>query len=449
MTVFLDLPLELIEQVILECDPLDASSLAQTCSALHLLIYNRTSQHIWRTLYLSLPLDDPRHCRTPLGYPVTDEVDWRTDVQRVIRARTVVFRPMCCRPGEYLVVLQTLLRLVTLLPPVPGADSDELASNLVWVAALLRGGTFLEDESLVLTFEEEQLRARIHTHFGLTTTDYLRARRTESRAFVYAMRNYQEANDYGPFMLDGSGCINWEHLQAIHHVMAMHIVPGVDNPEETAGFTIFPMSLPYCQSIIPMDLNLDTEKDWAGITGTWQCSFCFCDHRELLYYNNFNLSGADTLDPSLFDHADFTEIFSSLNVEMHVVGTEHDPAHPTRPLIRFAGNVNGQPTMEGWVAVTPGQQIRWHFTSGDGGVPMWSSEGVQIGGVRSTFGVLGSWTTAQHNRSDPVGPFWLRKIVVPATIDVEDMNDVDTDVDSDAGDDGDSNDNVNEWAFVT
>jgi hypothetical protein len=32
-----------------------------------------------------------------------------------------------------------------------------------------------------------------------------------------------------------------------------------------------------------------------------------------------------------------------------------------------------------------------------------SSEGIQIGGVRSAFGVLGSWTTVFHERNDPVG----------------------------------------------
>ena len=32
-----------------------------------------------------------------------------------------------------------------------------------------------------------------------------------------------------------------------------------------------------------------------------------------------------------------------------------------------------------------------------------SSEGIQIGSVRSFYGVLGAWTTVQHDRGDPVG----------------------------------------------
>ncbi len=34
-----------------------------------------------------------------------------------------------------------------------------------------------------------------------------------------------------------------------------------------------------------------------------------------------------------------------------------------------------------------------------------SSEGIQIGNVRSIYGVLGAWTTVQHDRGDPVGTF--------------------------------------------
>ena len=34
-----------------------------------------------------------------------------------------------------------------------------------------------------------------------------------------------------------------------------------------------------------------------------------------------------------------------------------------------------------------------------------SSEGVQIGGVRSVYGVLGSWTTVHHEVHDPVGVY--------------------------------------------
>lgn len=59
---------------------------------------------------------------------------------------------------------------------------------------------------------------------------------------------------------------------------------------------------------------------------------------------------------------------------------------------------------------------------------LFSSQGVQVGGLQSSFGVLGAWTTIFHDDDDPVGalphlnfnswridiplvlgPFWLRR----------------------------------------
>ena len=69
-------------------------------------------------------------------------------------------------------------------------------------------------------------------------------------------------------------------------------------------------------------------------------------------------------------------------------------------------------------------QIRWHFVScvllvkvfksvlidvffvqvsGDQGDDIWNCEGVQVGGLGSSFGILGSWTTIFHDIDDPVG----------------------------------------------
>ena len=44
-----------------------------------------------------------------------------------------------------------------------------------------------------------------------------------------------------------------------------------------------------------------------------------------------------------------------------------------------------------------------------------SSEGVQIGGVRSSYGVLGSWTTVHHEIHDPVGMYETAGFVSPLT----------------------------------
>lgn len=275
-----DLPVEVIEHILLLLDPLDVAQLAQTNRNFNALIYHQDDQHLWRELYLGEPFDDPRKCRTSLGYPIRD-IDWKTQLQRIIRARTILTRVSACRPEERITVLQTLLDMVNNVAPSLNPDDLEPSPNHAWVTVMLRDSTLIEHEEWELSPEEKQLRARLHAYFGLTARDFQPSARTASRAFVYAMRHYKYDNDFGPFMMDGSGRVNWVHVQAIHHVMSLHIVPAPED-EGPLGFTLYPMSMPWTLSVIPGGVDLDEVQDWAGITGRWQCSFCFCDHRELL-----------------------------------------------------------------------------------------------------------------------------------------------------------------------
>ncbi|PCH39840.1 hypothetical protein WOLCODRAFT_66963 [Wolfiporia cocos MD-104 SS10] len=416
MAITLDhLPPEILEQIFLELHPRYVASLAQTCNLLHAEIYNPLDQRLWRMLYLLMPLDDLRLCRNSLGDPLPQEVDWKSAVQRVVRAQTVLSDSSKCRPGERLTILQTLIDLVCNLPTAPTFWDVQPTNNLAWLVALLRNSKVFEYNREDVTDEEHQLYSRLHTYFGLTARDYQPARRTTSRGFVYAMRHYRRENGYGPLLMDGSGRVNWEHVQAIHHVMSMQIVPPREETELGQSlFTIYPMSLPYCQSVIPEGVDLGRERDWAGVEGSWQCSFCFCDHRELLVYNNYNLLNFGPLQTGIFDDPDFVEIFRTINIDIRVISTKADSSHPTRPVIHFSGTAHGNTMMVGEVKLTPDNQIRWHFKSGEGGQAVWSSEGIQVGNVRSSFGVLGAWTTTEHDTHDPVGPFWLRK--VPPTV---------------------------------
>ncbi|TFK52690.1 hypothetical protein OE88DRAFT_1658096 [Heliocybe sulcata] len=406
---FNDLPPELIEQILLECDPLDVASLSQTSHSFYDFVYGSPDLHIWRELYLVQPLDDPRICLDHLGFPLL-QFDWKGELQRIIRARTVVNFVDKCRPHERCEVLQTLLSLIMRVPPSPSVRSDQLSRNLLWVAALIRGGDIFDHTTWMPSPEEQQLRAKLHTHYGLTPSDAKSYSKIACRAFVYNMRNYKWDNEFGPFSMDGSGRVNWLHVRAIHLCMSLHVV---DMPEEEDFvFTIFPMSVPYCQTILPVGVDLNAEQDWAGIQGEWVVSFCFCDHRELLVYNNFNLSDDDPLDTSVFANPEFVEVFRSITVHMRVLSTEANPDHPHRPRIYFAGEIEAgaDHVMNGWVGVTEEGVVRWHFVSGEEGHPIWSSEGIQIGGVRSPYGVLGSWTTVFHDAHDPIGPFWMRKV---------------------------------------
>ena len=280
---FTDLPPELIEEVLIYCDPIDVACAAQTCSALRTIVYCSDDSKLWRELYLMQPFDDPRICVSQDGRPRSSPIFWKDDLQRIMRARTVVTSEKglaVLKPGEVKEVLETFLMLVCYVPPWREFDASlsQISLNLVWVAALLKSGFLDQVEKQALSDTERQLVSRLHTYFGLTQDDLKPEARVKSRAFVYCLRNYRPENEYGPLL--ASGKVNWIHMQAIHHVVSMHLV-DMSN-EEPLILALFPMTLPFTQAAIPRGLVLDEEKDWAGVEGAWTVNFCFCDHRDLL-----------------------------------------------------------------------------------------------------------------------------------------------------------------------
>ncbi|KAF8272752.1 hypothetical protein EI94DRAFT_1769606 [Lactarius quietus] len=398
MTVSLaSIPQEIIEQVIAFLDPLDVASFSQTCRQYNNLIYHPRDNHIWRELYLAQPFDDP-------DLPLPLSIDWKGSLQAIVRAKIVLNDPSKCRPGERETILRTLIVMLRGAAPAPSFCEKTLSENLVWLVAKLRDGTLLNDGTRPSSQTEAQLRGFLLVHLGLTPPDARSLNKAAVRAFVYDLRHYCFAASFGPYLPDGSGRVNWVHLHAIHRVIAMHLVDLRET--EFFVFPLFPMSMPYCQSIIPPGLDFKKVLDWAGIEGLWHCSFCFVDHRELLQYNNHIPDDGGALDPSVFQDPGFRDAFRVLPVYFRVLGYEEDPAHPTRPRLIFAGEVRDGQTMYGWTEMTPDDQLRWRW----GGQAIWSCDGVQIGGVRSSYGILGIWTTIFHDPQDPVGPLWMHKV---------------------------------------
>ncbi|KAF7980623.1 hypothetical protein HWV62_37414 [Athelia sp. TMB] len=393
------IPPEVIELILIFCDPADVAAFAQTARVYRSLIYESVDDHLWRSLYLSQPFDDPRTCINLLGER-RKEVKWKEELHRIIRARNFMQKDKGgseCPQGERQEILEALWHMACHPAPTHRAFSEEISSNLLWVAAMLRGGKVLHSSGT--TVAEQQLLAKLHTHFGITPQDMKSSARAISRAYCYDFRKYNWENNFGPFFPDGSGMVDWVHMQALHHVVSMHILDlGENEIDEDFIFTVFPMSLPFCQPIIAEGEDLDSIEDWAGISHS---------------------SEDDPPDTSIFDQPDFQEVFRSLpDVTFKVTSVEHDPDHPTRPKINFDGAMD-QLHMEGYVKMTPDDQIRWHFCGGKKMKALIglhhaenstvhaspsSSEGVQVGGVRSLFGVLGSWTTVFHDVSDPVDP---------------------------------------------
>lgn len=287
MTVLADLSFEIVECILFALDPLDIAYVSQTSRFFHEMIYGPLAQQFWRGLYLVQPLDDPRRTVTRLGCR-RDNVDWKGELQRITRARTVINHPTVCRREEPRQVLRTCIDLLTHVPPLSTPDEawvgEPPSCNVRWMQHLLGDGAFLEYASRrALSEEEAQLLARLHALYGLTRRDFDPVRRRVSQAFVYSHRHHTAQRTYGPFMSDGSIRVDWVFMWALVHDLGMLLMDtdGEDG-EEGEDLYFCPLSLLFCQSIIPRGLDLDREDDWACVEGLWSVRYGFMDHREFI-----------------------------------------------------------------------------------------------------------------------------------------------------------------------
>jgi len=360
----------------------------------------------------------------------------------------------CQRCQAYAALVDVAL---TALPHTDGAVSK----NVSWLRRVYDKELFLHQGLWEASSVEVQLRSQLHVLIGVTNIDIASVKaRYQSREYTYNLSNYTAEQMYGPYLdysdspyftteVNGADQsfaelalevrVNWAHLRHIHHVFNMNYLERVADTEflqiTSARPLQFDLVRPMNISHIRADsaptslpgIGYGSDKDWAGVEGRWSCAFCFCDHRVLIRFNQYLRSRNDpdaeeVVNP--FNSPEFNEALRSLDVEFKVLAFGEMPEsypYPDRPPIHFRGRVvlsedealnpiaPNDANMVGTVTMTGDGEVRWSFTSGEEGHAVWSSEGVQIGGVRSAYGVLGTWTTVFHDENDPVGPFWLRK----------------------------------------
>ena len=134
-----ELPTEIIEEILVQCDPIEVAKAAKTCSALRSLIYDSQDSKLWRDLYIIEPLDDLRKCVSQHGHRA--QVDWKRNLQRIIRARSIVANLSLLKPGELEEILQTLLMILLYHPPWSSHTAVAVSSlNLRWLSVILQHG---------------------------------------------------------------------------------------------------------------------------------------------------------------------------------------------------------------------------------------------------------------------------------------------------------------------
>jgi len=163
--------------------------------------------------------------------------------------------------------------------------------------------------------------------------------------------------------------------------------------------------------------------DWAGAAGIWRRCICWLDYRDLLINNlqfGQNRFNDDTLQEALRIFPMTLRISKYSWPPMSAFSPSSSPSHSGRsrlPTIHVEGEMAGIDQeitryIKGTVSMIGDGTVRWSLISSrsNDSPPEWSTEGVQIGGVGSALGVIGLWTGADHERTDPLGAFWLWRV---------------------------------------
>ncbi|KAF9519419.1 hypothetical protein BS47DRAFT_1482106 [Hydnum rufescens UP504] len=432
---FLTLPPEVVEQTLCNVRPMDVAAVSCTCKALFKLIYQNDS-HIWRNLFLQL-FDDPRRSGDKrLPY------DWRGELQRRMRARNIILGQ---RNGQsirgtsahkHFSAIETIIRVAF---STGDFQTQLMSRSMDWVEDVMKNahgagypllsmmGTKTDDKLLIpfeypistSPSEPTSLRARLCVYSGLSYEDKevilasplndnnLRVR---SRALVYDLDRYNQASHWGPLSWDGRRTVDWQLLLAIVLVISLNVHDHVSYVEPCLH-VFHPVGFPHHALTLPQVSRVEirlTGPVSLGIGVVWCPSATIAPQ-------------VDTASRStaIFQDADFVEGVHVLLLHLEFVGADLDAPEsklfPDRPLLHFSGSTlsekgHAQGKVSGHVCMTPDREVQWTLqTDADDG-PLWSSVGIQIGGVGSAMGVAGIWTRAIHGMEPPTGPFWTWRL---------------------------------------
>ncbi|THV06105.1 hypothetical protein K435DRAFT_886375 [Dendrothele bispora CBS 962.96] len=441
---WIPLPTELVLQILACCDPRDVASLSMTNRFFWDFIYSSEDSYFWRQLLLT-HYDDPQkaHRFSNTGSSSSSsrsDIDWKTQIQNRTEVEIIALSNRHWEPTEHVLerrrALETFIFAVEdALPCSKDCARNEPSWNVIWLNRVLTESRILQLPTLP---NESQLCSRLRSYTALThassssdepmseTNPCSRSTvRTRSRCYVYDFRRYNLENNWGPFLPDGS--VNWNHVENIVNVMLMNIreLPG-----------------PWMADVPPLGLEATRafsapgnhrEEDWAGVEGTWRRYVCFMDYRDLFEGSsafNYSTIAGGPRNPIFFTDSRFREATRLIEVKLHLiprdqfhfggydVQTESSP-NSLYPTLYFAGSSRGlsgvEAAIEGYVRDAGDGIVRWRFFDSIQGVShsgrmQWCSHGIQLGNVQSAMGVVGNFSTTDHDEGDPVGPYWLFKV---------------------------------------
>ncbi|KAL4068391.1 hypothetical protein V8B97DRAFT_2024941 [Scleroderma yunnanense] len=406
---------EILEQILVHCHPRDVAAFSQTCRRAHAVVYGSSDQYLWREFFLSYPFDDPR--RMHEGFSECPSFDWKGELQRRIRAEAIA-RSSQVSSEEQTNALETFLSVVRTASPVVRGYDRVPSPSLLWVVDILQSTNLLQSPIFNVHNGSQNL-ARLRSYLALTLDDYdeedmertnrMKALRGKSQCYVYDLSNYGRDNDWGPFTQLGE--VNWVHIESIINVILSN------QTELSPRFVDIrpPCGLEATRAYSAPGAATRGMRDWAGVEGSWRRYVSFMDYR-CTFASNPYFNRSDFFETTRFEESTLLIELRLHLIERSAIPTDYplsrfpgydDSRYPT---LYFAGSSVGihgnEATVVGSVCMSHDGVVRWRFASAYDQIMQWSSEGVQVGGIASAAGVVGTWTGSRHEPS----PFWLWKV---------------------------------------
>ncbi|KAK0456391.1 hypothetical protein EV421DRAFT_1752147 [Armillaria borealis] len=364
------IPPEIIQHILAFCHPLDVSAFSRTCRAAYDVVYSPNDQYLWRELIIH-HFDDPRkslRCTTssiPLRY------DWKMELQRRMISSSIVLNARGISDDQLRFALETFISIIDDVSPM--SQIQAVPSNgLRWLGCLLHQSQILYRQP---PQELKQLVARLSVYFLFSDADedeeyalISPGQRTESRCFAYDLRNYNMGNNWGPYLRDGS--VNWLHVQ---HLMTVIWANLADLPERWKNVRPS-VGLEATRAFSAPDIA--SQRDWAGVEGTWRRYVCFMDYRDLFSFNFSNVFRGPRNKAYFTENVRFREATRLLEVKLKVVARDKlkfsnmddDPAirNPLYPPLYFHGTSRGVDgngsVIEGMVKMGNDGAVRYKFS---------------------------------------------------------------------------------------
>ncbi|KAK0630645.1 hypothetical protein B0T17DRAFT_489098 [Bombardia bombarda] len=441
------LPPEIVHNILSWIRPEDLAAVPRTCRYLHSLVKGNNA--LCRDIY-----------RNTLDDPPTNDLDWERELHDLVRLRLICARPTAeSKKSELSFVYNTVTRLLknasrqdyrishaVTYPESRNANllTDLFQSDENQEAFLSRSFLFERARGETNRFqdppkEEHQQSAKLHSLYGMPLLKHGRTRSSRLYPFacskVYDLRQYTRNTRWGPFMNDGSDRVDWEKVEATLLVLRNNIKnKSLDTFPIFSNLWNVPFAGSWTKSYVPFPIDrerTDLElEDPYDVSGTWLRVVCFLDYNDFFSYN-FPIGDRlpDNVPRPVLDIGEATRL---ILMKIHVTRIEKAPAgdihgHPIVHFIGFSRSFDGSwddnanSDLRGTAQMTPEGEVRWTTYSIFNGQERWRSEGVQIGGVQSARGVVGSWFDNDFDPHGPCGPtaFWKMSDREPKSDDKE------------------------------